>query len=446
MSEQSDLKATTSIPEEPGLRPSVAPPASAQTRIEVRPTSPPPTRQEVRPASIPIGRVPVAPPRLHDEPRHEPSTARRPPLRDEPRRLPRLQPTLRVTIGEEVAAQIAAAQARGDKRQLAQAVRAGVAIGVDNEFTRAERKRQRRAQSAAFANAVKSVRKTLVRMRNPKSISDFEEAIDRFNHHIQNALTLDPEERTWDAMLMLVGTSEEELERLPLDFYCRLTAVPSKEGSIATFEPRQSRKRCKGKKSETTSVTTELGRSVEVIFLCGRPITGEPTRQIATGEAIDAPKATIIYQTGDRYGDAFIQMPDCRVAFMELDRQEVRWQYFLYESDRVHRSSVPLFGSFLHGFTKEPPCYGPAVMEEYVAKFLFVFTHEVGDQRFAYAAVLMKGGNVVVYEVPWSDELLEGDLIEIARGFEPVADPIIIDADASAITLEPQPPAPIAAA
>ncbi len=433
------LPPARSSPAESGLRPS-SPPLSPASRVEIRPTSPPPTRVEVRPSSHPVGRTPVAPPR---------------PLREEPRRLPAVKPTHMGQLGGETLAKLQAAQASGDARALAQAVEAGVALGIDHELVHEARKKGAKKSSAKFADAIKGARHALTEARSLKSESVIARAIAELRRHIGTASKLDDQRRGKPAIFKLIGTSEAELELLPDLFFTTVTIVPVdyerlcqaqmerdpdfKEklviAATATWEHRRVRKRVTGATlvEETIMVS---GKQVGVVYLCGRPTTVEPTLQIASGQPIDPPKAKIVLLED---GTCELTLNDgCYLMRRERSRVEDGeligddwWLYYPLGSERTYDPTSPRLRTFKQtsegrtpsGFTSDPPSLGPAVMEAYVAEFLLVFIHEVDSQHFAYAAVLMKGGNVVVYEVPWSDELLVGTaedpIVEVVRGSIP---------------------------
>lgn len=413
-------------PQGPVIIHATPPPPPKEVRAAARPSGPqivlPPRPKEVRPAGV----------QVHPQQR---------PLRQEPRRQPQPRPTRMGRLGDEALAKILAAVASGNERELAAAVQAGVALRLDHPLVLAESKRQQKANSAVFATRIKSARRFLARARLLINEEDIEQALAALTVAINRAVKIDGKSRDREWLLHTIGTDEAEMGLLPYLYYTTITFHPD-----GTIEPRS------GTRTRATQSATVL----------------EPIRQIAPGEKIDAPRAKIVYRMGEQYGETvFIQFPDDRHAFtgvvdgesvtmmgtgqyalMKRERMKAEdivivgtgenaqaTEYHLIGSDRwVYAPHVadgnytgePLIGSSTTGFTTEPSSTH-IVMEKYVQQPLFVFAHEVSGQRFCYVAVQMKLGNVVVYEVPWSDDVLigteEDPILELARGFIPADEP-----------------------
>lgn len=364
----------------------------------------------------------IAPPRPRDKQRDSPPVSSHQRLREEPRPPEPSEPTLTATIGDEVMAQIQDAVRRGDTRSLKKAARAGAMLGVDEEHARQERKLMQHEENDAFANAIKRAKHTLKRLRRPKSEGDMHDAEARFGMQMQMALLCDPSSRSWDEVLALLGTSNEEIEAFPERFYAGRTATP--EG---TFEPRTTQ--------DLTDCTPEervievLGRTIRVVYPCGRrqPIPN-PTPQIASGQPIDPPRPQITPLIDGSYR---LQLPDASYLMRHEDGVD-QWVYYLLDAHGNYRLERPLVRLFRDGkpdgFVE--PSSPRIIMESYIAQPLCAFIHEVGSERYCSLAVQMKSGNVVVYDVPWSDEILRienGPLIEIVCGFVPKAEVVLIE-------------------
>lgn len=388
---------------------------------------------EIRPRT-PRARVEIAPPRSKHQAalRPEKPVSQRRPVHEEPRQLPPPKLVPMGTLGDELRAQLEEARRRGDKREIERAIDAGVALGIDDEEVERVRKSRARKASAKFAGAIKAAREALEEARKLFSEISIERALHHFREAVGKATRFDLRRRSKSDILATLGTSETELDLLPDLFFTTVTIIPV--GGELFYEQRRDRTHYNHKPVEQSIEVN--GRMVEVVYYCGRHVIAlEPTPQIAPGQPIDPPKPKI----------ALLEDGSCRLEldneryFMRRERSVVeddrlvgedRWIYYVLSDEGMYDPSSFLIGSLRHGLHHEPG-QSLFVMERYIAEPLCAFLHEVHGERFCYLAVQMKFGNVVVYEVPWSDELLgtESALIEIVPAPEEPIEPITPLAD-----------------
>ncbi|MBI5369952.1 hypothetical protein HZA85_02055 [Candidatus Uhrbacteria bacterium] len=365
------------------------------------------------------------------------------------------------TLADELRGKIEEARLKGDARGLARAAAAGAAIGLDDPFAQAVRKSSDQKRAAKFAGAVKAARQALATARAMRSELSIERAVEELRRHLGVASKLDNKRRGKATLLELIGTSEEELDLLPIRFFTTVTIVPvdyealcraqsardpdfnekTPVSATATYELRRSREYSRGHRP--TERSTAVGeRQVVVVSISGAAPNG-PIRTIEPGEPISGPPLPkIIYHSGEQFGPKpFLLMPDDRLAFTgEIGGEKIKlmgegqfalmcripewdrgWGYYPLNSDNKYDPHRPYLCTPEGSFTTVLPNEGRIVMEKYVQEPLFLFTHEVRAERYIYLAVLMKAGNVVVYEAPSSGDVdvSEGNLIEIACGFTP---------------------------
>lgn len=291
-----------------------------------------------------------------------------------------------------------------------------------------ERGDKKRAKK--FAKALEAAREALAEARELLSEISVEKAIRRLEHEIAKAIKADGSLARTD-LLAQIGTSEQELEMLPVVFFATVTLTP--DGGWTAREPRR-------RASSATPATATLdvrGKSVEVVYLAGRPtVMPEPIPQIVPGTAIGATPTLVRLVDGSyrlELGDDQYLMQRQRMSIEGLKvegegENEVAADYTLVGEDTWfyyrlidgnYDPTSPLLRTFgltndgrrvPTGFTSEPPSYGPAVLADYVQEPLWAITLKVGGRQVTIASVLMKGGNIVQVEVPWHDDLLEGEV------------------------------------
>ncbi|MBM5789598.1 hypothetical protein FJZ23_00675 [Candidatus Parcubacteria bacterium] len=319
------------------------------------------------------------------------------PERSKPQRRPQEKP-LTSNLGQKTLAELESAIARGDERAKHRAIEAGLALGLDHPAIREERERRdreaqkdRRKALGKFNAALKAARSALQTAWLLEGEKQVEAAITKVRHQSMIAFRCDPDRRQHGKILALIGTDQDTLEALP---YLTLTAVPDQKGICGTVERRRRSRRA----------------------VASSPCAAAPIRQIAQGECLTPRAPAKIRYEG---AEVVLHLPGGERYRMERD-PEFGWIYsdlsdpdigllrvFERDTDGVRRAT---------GFTREPPQSG-ILLEARVREPLFIIVHEYGAERFCFVAARMDTGLVEFCETSWSEELLTGDLVEIARGF-----------------------------
>ena len=312
----------------------------------------------------------------------------------------------------------------------------GDVVGVQ---LKAEIVRQKRVDQAKFAGVIGRARKILVRARAQKSPTDVERAIDEFDKCVLAAMQFDEKHRSRNDILLLIGTNALELEKLPLIVYTSVTVVPDPLlGSVTVPQSRYKLHKSEFPREVCGWIHLKgSDRDIEVIRLKGkRPtILPEPLRHISSSEQVDPPKARITYRSGDQFGAGpLLELPDDRHSFIgEIEGKPEKlmgagqvaymkmvegcWVYYPYATDRKHCSDVPLIGSFVRGF-KDPSQLKCGYLPIKTPCFTLIF--EVCGKISAQLIGLNELGLVKAVEVPFSDDLVAGELVEITHGFEAI--------------------------
>lgn len=276
--------------------------------------------------------------------------------------------------------------------------------GLVTALQRSDKKRVKK-----FAAAIEAARTALAEARELISEISVEKAVRRLEHEIAKAIKADGSLARTD-LLAQIGTSEQELEMLPILFFTTVTIVPVEGAGIATWTAREPRR---GRKVRERSIHTP-----------------EPLPQLAPGGPIEAPRPKIVPLVD---GTCRLELGTERYLMRRERSQAVEgelvgddwWLYYPLSEAGTYDPSSPLLRTFKSlsdkkipdGFTSEPPSYGPAVLADYVEDPLWALTLEIDDHRVTIATVLMKGGNIVHVEVPWHDDLARGE-IEVQKLME----------------------------
>ncbi|MBI2474919.1 hypothetical protein HYV69_00630 [Candidatus Uhrbacteria bacterium] len=299
--------------------------------------------------------------------------------------------------------------------------------------------RQKRIDRAKFAGVIGSAKKALIRARAQSSTTTVELAVDEICERLGEAVKLDAKRRSRSELVAFIGSDWSELDRLLLKVYMTVTVVPDSLLGSVTVPQCRYRLHKDGPPREVNGHISLNGsdNKIEVVRLKGKRPTSipEPIRQISSSEPVDPPKARIIYRDGDHYGSGpLLELPDDRHAFMgEIDGKPERlmgaghvaymkcvdgvWVYYPYATDRKHCSDVPLIGSFRRRFIdpSQLKCdYDPIKIP------LFTFIYEVRGKIQAQLIGLNELGLVKSVEVPWSDDLVAEEFVEITHGFSTV--------------------------
>lgn len=295
-------------------------------------------------------------------------------------------------LGAQARVNLDAALAFGDEHAREKALDAALALKLDHPAVHEERARRDRERRKAFKGAMAAAKAALKTARALQGEHEVVRAINDLRTQIAVAQQNDVNGRDQAALYKRLGTSEDELDLLPI---LTLTAVPDQQGATGVFERRHARPRRHAMQETASSVL-------------------EPIRRIAPSERIEPEPPGKIAQNGD--GSYELILPDGSRYRMERD-DEFGWTYsadgvsYLRLFEQTPESRRPI------GFTSDLPV-SRIVLERDVREPIAAFVHEFDGQRFVYLAVEMKDGRVVVYETPWSDLLLKGELVEIVRSVE----------------------------
>lgn len=329
----------------------------------------------------------VLPPRRSVGQRNDDRTVA-PPNKSSPEPIARLGAQARVNLD--------AALAFGDEHAREKALDAALALKLDHPAVHDERSRRTCKRRGKFKAAMEAARIFLNCARALNDEVYVREVVEKMRGQLSIACQNDPDGRAKADLLTKLGTSEDELDLLPL---LMLTAVPDQQGTTGVFERRHARP-CRTRRDVVSSVP-------------------EPIRRIAPSERIEPEPPGKIAHNSD--GSYELTLPNGAMYRMERD-EEFGW---VYSKDGIGYRRVFEQTSEGHrpiGFTDEPPLVSQIVPERHVQPLL-AFVHEFDGQHFCYLAVQEDDGRVIVYEAPWSDTLLEGDLVEIVRWFTPAPAP-----------------------